>query len=220
MPFAGREGFGPAFYDALFDGRNFGQLDIDEGAQAVQYMLAHGYTSPDRVGITGVSYGGYFASQSITRYPDLYAAANSQATPLDLVNAWNGNFHLPVSYWEGRVPAEDPAEYSKDSPLSQASKVRTPLLLFHGTEDPFFPASIAVDFHNQIAAHSTPVELLLFQGEGHGLGDPSNHVTAAQWQISWFRTYLSASARTWTIALPVIHVGAAAGRHNGGAAWR
>ena len=81
----------------------------------------------------------------------------------------------------------------------------TPLLLFHGTEDPFFPASIAVDFHNQIAAHSTPVELLLFQGEGHGLGDPSNHVTAAQWQIRWFRTYLSDSARTWTIALPVVH---------------
>jgi dipeptidyl aminopeptidase/acylaminoacyl peptidase len=190
MTFPGREGFGPEFYNALKEGRNFGQLDIDEAAQVVEHLIALGYTARDRVGITGCSYGGYFAVQSIIRHPDLYAAAVAQCTLLDLEHAYEFTGRSSVAYWEGRVPDADAAEYIADSPVHHAAEVRTPLLLVHGTEDQL-PVSMVEDFRDQIVAHGTPVELITFKGEGHGLSNPSSHMAAAQAQIRWFQKYLA-----------------------------
>jgi dipeptidyl aminopeptidase/acylaminoacyl peptidase len=190
MTFPGREGFGPPFYNALKEGRSFGQLDIDEAAQAVEHLIAQGYTARDRVGITGCSYGGYFAVQSIIRHPDLYAVAVAQCTLLDLEHAYEFTGRSSVAYWEGRRPEADAAEYTADSPIHHAADVRSPLLLVHGTEDQL-PVSMVEDFRDQIAAQGTPVELITFKGEGHGLSNPSSHMAAAQAQIRWFQTYLA-----------------------------
>jgi dipeptidyl aminopeptidase/acylaminoacyl peptidase len=192
MPFAGREGFGPEFFTALMDERNFGQLDIDEAAQAVEFLIKEGYTARDRVGITGCSYGGYFTSQSITRHPDLYAAANTNCSMLDLAYVWEFIARPDVTYWEGRVPTTDLAEYTADSPRAQAANVRTPLLLTHGGKDTL-PVSSVTDFRDQIAATGTPAELITFKDEGHGLSQPSTRMAAAQAQIRWFQTHLAAA---------------------------
>jgi dipeptidyl aminopeptidase/acylaminoacyl peptidase len=191
LPLQSREGYGPQFNNALAEGRNFGSIDIDEQAQAVQQMIRRGYAGSKGVGITGCSYGGYFASQSITRHPRLYAAANTQCTLLDLYHEWQFGFTPVVSYLEGRPPTADPAEYTRDSPIYNAVRVRTPLLIFHGTLD-FLPVSLAVNFHDQIDAGDTPVEMLRFEGEGHGLRSPTSQLVAVQAQIAWFRQYLVA----------------------------
>ncbi len=189
LPLPGREGFGPGFYDDLANGRNFGAVDVDEAAEAVEQMIARGYTSRGKVGITGCSYGGFFTSQSITRHPRMYAAANSQCTLLDLFAEWQFGQTVLLSYLEGRPPTADAAEYTRDSPVYNAVRVRTPLLLFAGTRD-FLPASISANFHDQIAAGGWPVELLLWEGEGHGLQARNSQFAAAQAQIQWFRRYL------------------------------
>jgi hypothetical protein len=91
---------------------------------------------------------------------------------------------------EGRTPTDDPTgEYSKDSPIYNAAKVRTPTLIFHATED-YLPVAHAIDFHNKVAVTGTPVELLTFEGEIHGLGLLSSNIIAGQAQIAWFRQYL------------------------------
>ena len=190
MTFPGREGWGPEVFTALKVERNFGQLDIDEAAEVVAYLVHQGYTARDRVGITGCSYGGYFTAQSIVRHPDLYAAANAQCSLLDLTHAWEYVARPDVTFWEGRTPTADPTEYADDSPIAQGAKVRTPLLLFHGATDTL-PASIAANFRDQVAAGGTPVELITFQDEGHGLSQPSNKMAAAQAQIRWFQQYLA-----------------------------
>lgn len=191
MPFSGREGFGPDFFTALMDERHFGQLDIDEAAEVVEFLITEGYTARDRVGITGCSYGGYFTTQSITRHPELYAAANANCSMIDLAYAWEFIARPDVTYWEGRVPSTDQAEYAVDSPLAQAANVRTPLLLIHGAEDTM-PVSSVTDFRDQIAATGTPVELMTFKDEGHSLSQPSTRMAAAQAQIRWFQQYLAA----------------------------
>jgi pimeloyl-ACP methyl ester carboxylesterase len=190
LPLPGREGWGPQFYSALANGRNFGTIDIDEAAQAVRQMIARGYTSPDRVGITGCSYGGYFTSQSIARYPDLYAAANTQCTLLDTVTEWQTGFTWFMSYLMGRALTAEPAEFVQDSPGFQASAIRTPTLIFHGEFD-FLPLNIAETFHKDIDTTGTPVRMLQFADEGHGLGDPEHQLIAAQEQINWFRQHLA-----------------------------
>lgn len=188
MPFAGREGFGADFYRALADEDHFGEVDIAEGAQAVQYLVEHHYTRSDQIGITGCSYGGYYASQSLTQYPDLYAAANVQCAVLDLV-AWAQQNPFLLIFMEGATLEDQMAEYQLDSPAFHAAEIKTPVLLFHGTDDQL-PISIVEDFTTAIAQGATPVQMITFQDEGHTLVQPMSKLYAAQYQIDWFRTYL------------------------------
>lgn len=190
VPLQGRLGFGPQALNDLANGNNFGQIDIDEGAEIVQQMYQRGWSSPGKVGVTGCSYGGYFTSQSISRHPDLYAAANTQCSLLDLFTEWQFGFTPVVSYLEGLAPTIAPNEYTRDSPLFNAGAVKTPLLMFHGTQD-FLPVQIAANFHDQVEANDVPIVLLAFQGEGHGLSSPVSQFTAGQAQIQWFREFLA-----------------------------
>ena len=202
VPLPGREGWGPDFYNALADGRNFGQIDIDEGAEIMQQLIAQGYTARGKVGMTGCSYGGYFTSQSITRHPDVYTAANTQCTLLDLLHEWQVGYTPVISYLMGRVPTSDTAEYLKDSPVYNTEKVTAKTLIFHGSFD-FLPVTIAQNFHDSIEQRGTRVDMLQFDYEGHGLGFPSSQSTAAQAQIEWFRQYLARLAG-YTVWTPVI----------------
>lgn len=193
VPLSGRVGFGPAFYNALAENRNFGQIDIDEGAEIVRQSFDRGYTAPGSMGVVGCSYGGYFASQSIQRHPDLYAAANSQCTLLDLFHEWQFGFTPVLSYLMGRTPIIDPQEYASDSPLYNAAKIKTPLLLFHGTND-FLPVRITNNFHDQVQANGTAVNMMQFSRNGHGLQNPVSQIIAAQAQVRWFEQYLAKPA--------------------------
>jgi dipeptidyl aminopeptidase/acylaminoacyl peptidase len=188
MPFSGREGFGPEFYLALADENNFGQIDVDESALAVQYLIEHGYTSESQIGVNGCSYGGYLVNQSITQYPELYAAAISQCSIMDMVDYWKFNPYL-VTFYEGNLPEDRPEEYRRDSPLHNGDAVRTPILLMQGTED-FLPVKLVRDFRNAVEASGTPVKMLVFKNEGHSLTLPESKLFAAQQQIAWFRKYL------------------------------
>jgi dipeptidyl aminopeptidase/acylaminoacyl peptidase len=188
MPFSGREGFGPEFYLALADEDNFGQIDVHESAMAVQYMLEHGYTSASQMGVNGCSYGGYLVNQSITQYPELYAAAISECSIMDMSDYWKFNPYL-VTFYEGSVPTDRPDEYRRDSPLHSAAAVRTPVLLMQGTDD-FLPVNLVRDFRKDVESAGTPVELLVFKKEGHTLTLPESKLFAAQQQITWFRKYL------------------------------
>jgi len=190
VPLPGRLGFGPEFLNGLADGTNFGQIDIDQGAEIVGQLIARGWTSTGKVGVTGCSYGGYFASQSLTRYPELYAAANSQCTLLDLFSEFQYGFTAYISYLEGRTPYTDPDEIALDSPINRATNVRRPLLLFHGAVD-FLPVGITRNFHDQVGLNGAPVELYVFAREGHGLAQPNSQFVAGQQQILWFRQYLA-----------------------------
>jgi dipeptidyl aminopeptidase/acylaminoacyl peptidase len=201
LPLPGREGWGPEFYTALAEQRNYGSIDIDEGAQAVQQMIERGYAAENQVGITGCSYGGYFTSQSITRYPELYAAANTQCTLLDMITEWQTGFTPFVSYLMGRSPTIDPMEFLRDSPLFESDVVRTPTLVFHGEQD-YLPVNIAETFHKEIETGGAPARMLRFAAEGHGLAEPENQLLAAQEQIQWFRTHLGSTAEA-PAGLPV-----------------
>lgn len=190
VPLPGRYGFGAAFLNGLSDEANFGQIDIDEMAEILNQSIDRGYTSKGKIGVTGCSYGGYFVSQSITRYPDLYSAGNTQCTLLDLYQEWQFGFTPYIFKLMGRTPTQDPVEYVKDSPLYNASRVKAATLIFHGTND-FLDVRIAANFHDAVQATGSAVNMYFFNRQGHGLQAASAQLSAAQLQIEWFRKYLA-----------------------------
>ncbi|GIV91556.1 alpha/beta hydrolase family protein [Chloroflexus aurantiacus] len=188
-PLAGRSGYTPEVYNSLYDSNNFGQLDIDEQAEIVQQAIARGWTSRGKIGITGCSYGGYFTLQSVIRYPDLYAAANPQCALADTISEWQSGYKTLMAYIQGLPPYKAIAEYTNDSPIFNADRIKAAVLTFHGTED-FLPIVHNENLHLQLVNRGVPARMVRFISEGHGLMMEESQLYAAQEQINWFRTHL------------------------------
>lgn len=166
---AGRNVKSAAFYSDMAQGRNFGQLDIQQIKEGVDDLVRKRIVDPARVGISGCSYGGYFTLQSIRTYPGFYAAANPQCSLVDLTEEFTFGYTPFVAYLMGRAPMADPAEYLKDSPFYGAKDVTTPSLIFHGTKD-FLPVPLINNIHDELDGRDVDVTFFRAAGYGHGLG--------------------------------------------------
>lgn len=189
VPLAGREGFGTDFYRLQADGNNFGQIDIIEGVEIAAQLASQGWSRPEQLGVTGCSYGGYYAAQAIATFPDVFAAANPQCSLLDAFTEWQLGYSSLLSYLTGLTPMEAPETYRQISPLYSASEIKAATMLFHGSGD-FLQVDIARNFHDVIADHDIPVMMYEFEGVGHSIFDIGLQRIAAQLQIDFFRTYL------------------------------
>lgn len=178
-----------AFYSALADGTNFGQIDIAQIREGVEALARQGIVHPGRVGITGCSYGGYFTLQSLRTYPDVYRAGNAQCSLVDLTEEFTFGYTPVISYLMGRAPMADPQEYLRDSPYFGAGDIRSRLLLFHGTDD-FLPVPLIHNIHDEVAANDVPATFLKVRGEGHGFSRDESQSYAAQVQIRFFLEHL------------------------------
>ncbi len=200
VPLSGREGYDGKTLNALADRTNFGSIDIDEQAEISRQIIAKGWTSRGKLGITGCSYGGYFVWQSIIRHPDLYAAANPQCALVDTITEWARGYAILIPYLQGpATPYTANAEYRADSPSYNVNKVRTPVLEFHGEFD-FLPIVQNENLFTALSERGIEARFLKFIGAGHGLvgvsGDLPEDVDqrfelyGAQEQIKWFRDRL------------------------------
>lgn len=189
VPLSGREGFGAAFYRALADNDNFGRIDIFEGLDIVNQLVSQQWATSSQLGITGCSYGGYYTSQAISLFPGVFAAANPQCSLLDTLTEWQLGYSSLLSYLVGKTPMEDPSRYQSISPLYEADRIRTPTMIFHGSDD-FLQVDVARNFHDVLHLNNVPVTMYEFVGEGHSLYDIEYQRMAAQMQIDFFRQYL------------------------------
>lgn len=186
---AGREGYGPGLYRSQADGQNFGHIDMLEGEEIIGQIIGQGWTTSGQVGVTGCSYGGYYAAQVTARFPHVFAASNPQCSLLDAFTEWQLGYSSLLSYLVGQTPMENPERYGQISPLYNADRIRTPTMLFHGADD-FLQIDVARNFHDVIAASDVDVTLYEFEGIGHSLYDPEYQRIAAQLQVDFFRQYL------------------------------
>ncbi|HEY9889605.1 MAG TPA: prolyl oligopeptidase family serine peptidase, partial [Candidatus Obscuribacterales bacterium] len=190
VPLAGREGFGSEFYRLQADGSNFGQVDIIEGVEIASQLVSQGWANADQLGVTGCSYGGYYAAQAIARFPDVFAAANPQCSLLDAFIEWQLGYSSLLSYLTGFSPMEAPDTYQQISPLYSADNIEAATMIFHGSSD-FLQVDIARNFHDVIDQNDVPVMMYEFEGVGHSIFDLGLQRVAAQLQVDFFRQHLS-----------------------------
>ena len=189
VPLAGREGFGAEFYRLQADDNNFGQVDIIEGVEIAAQLVGEGWARPNQLGISGCSYGGYFAAQTITQFPDVFAAANPQCSLLDAFTEWQLGYSSLLSYLTGLTPMEAPERYRQLSPLYGAGDVTAATLIFHGSND-FLQVDMARNFHDVIEQNDIPTMMYEFEGVGHSIFDIGLQRIAAQLQVDFFREHL------------------------------
>jgi dipeptidyl aminopeptidase/acylaminoacyl peptidase len=177
--FRGSTGFGQAFLNA---GNNeWGQKMQDDLTWGVRHLVEQGIADPKRVGIAGGSYGGYAALAGVAFTPDLYAAAVSIVGPSNLLTLLES---IPP-YWEAvrtmfHVRMGDPTspegkkQLERQSPLFSAERIRTPLLVIQGANDPRVKKAESDQIVIALRDHGFPVEYLVAPDEGHGFSRPVN----------------------------------------------
>lgn len=179
--FRASTGYGKKFLNA---GNNeWGQKMQDDITWGVKYLVSQGIADPKRVGIMGGSYGGYATLAGVTFTPDLYAAAVAIVAPSNLQTLLES---IPP-YWEaGRVifykrmgdpnTPEGLAQMKRQSPLYSADKIKTPLMVVQGANDPRVNKREADQIVIALRDRKYPVEYIVADDEGHGFARPVNNM--------------------------------------------
>ena len=182
MPnFRGSMGYGRKFLDA--GNLEWGRKMQDDVTWGVKYLVAEGIADPKRVGILGGSYGGYATLAGVAFTPDLYAAAVDIVGPSNLITLLES---IPP-YWEAarktfavRMGDVSTPEGKKllmeESPLNSVDKIKTPLLVAQGANDPRVNRREAEQIVIALRDRGFPVEYILAPDEGHGFARPVNNL--------------------------------------------
>jgi dipeptidyl aminopeptidase/acylaminoacyl peptidase len=162
----------------------------DAGAYA-QWLIDEGYTTKDMLGIRGASYGGFMVLASITEFPDLFAAACDEVGIANFKSFLENTAAYRRSLREAEYgPLSDPDFLASISPLHKVDKIRTPLLVVHGENDPRVPVGEARQIATAIAKRGGVVDTLIFPDEGHGAAKRPNILKEYRTQVDFFDRHL------------------------------
>lgn len=178
--YRGSTGFGRGFAEAIkLEGwGGIEQADIRTGIEA---LIAAGIAEPGRIGITGVSYGGYSSWCAITRLPRrLCAAAAPVCGMTDLVvdyETTRPDLRIYSEAMMGGSPSQAPDRYRERSPLHFVDRIEGALLVVQGLQDPNVTPENMRAVETALRRHGVAYELLTFADEGHGIHKPENRAT-------------------------------------------
>lgn len=175
--YRGSTGFGLPFQESI-KREGWGGPEQDDIARGAEALIAKSVATPGRVGVTGTSYGGYSSWCQITRVaPEIIKAAAPICGMTDLVVDYETTRPDLRPYSEemmGGSPAEVPERYRERSPIHFVDRIRGKLMIVQGLNDPNVTPQNVTDVRRRLDSAGIPYELLLFEGEGHGIAKPEN----------------------------------------------
>jgi dipeptidyl aminopeptidase/acylaminoacyl peptidase len=170
-----------------------GGRDADDLLAGVEAMVERGIADPNRLGVTGGSYGGFMTSWLVTR-TERFAAAVSIAPVTEWYSQhWTSN----IGYWDSVFLGEKPGPggaYYERSPVMHADRAKTPTLSIAGGQDRCTPAGQAVEFHRALLENGVDSELAVYPEEGHGVRQFPAVVDSCTRMVAWFERFMPAKS--------------------------
>ena len=177
----GSSGYGKTFFTA--DDQKHGREPLWDCVEAKKYLISTGWVAPDKVGIMGGSYGGYMVLAALAFKPEEFAAG------VDIfgVSNWVRTLQSIPPYWEAirkslHKEIGDPATQLEalraNSPLFHADKIRRPLIVLQGANDPRVIKPESDEIVEAVKKNGVPVEYVVFDDEGHGFTKKANEIRA------------------------------------------
>lgn len=167
--------------------------EFDDLVDGVDHLIEIGLVDPDKVGITGGSYGGYATAWGATYYSDRFAAAvmsvgiSNKISSLGNSDIANELVEVHIRQW----PWDNWQHYLERSPIYHVEKSRTPLLIVHGEEDTrVFPGQSLELYRFLKVRDQAPVRLVLYPGEGHGNRRAASRYDFSLRLMRWMEHYL------------------------------
>ena len=177
--FRGSTGYGKAFLNA--GDREWGGTMQDDLSDAVAHAISQGWSDPARIAIMGGSYGGYATLAGAAFTPDLYRCAVDIVGPSNLITLIESvpPYWAPmIAQFHNRVgdPAKDRDFLWSRSPLSVAERIRIPLLIAQGANDPRVKQAESEQIVAALEKADIEYDYMLFPDEGHGFAKPENRL--------------------------------------------
>jgi dipeptidyl aminopeptidase/acylaminoacyl peptidase len=177
----GSSGYGKTFYTA--DDGKHGREPLWDCVAAKKYLQSLPYVDPQRIGIIGGSYGGYMVLAALAFQPEQFAVG------VDIfgVSNWIRTLESIPKWWEAqRValykeigdPEKDKEFLRETSPVFHAEKIRRPLIVIQGANDPRVIKPESDDIVAAVKKNGVPVEYVVFDDEGHGFTKRKNEIAA------------------------------------------
>ena len=180
--FRGSTGFGKEFIRAAH--REWGGKMHDDLVDAVRWAVARRIADPARVASMGWSYGGYASLVGMTFTPELFACGVAVVAPSSLVSLLESappHWKPSLAIWRALV-GDHTTDHGRAflrsrSPLTHVDRIRAPLLIGHGANDPRVKKAEADQIVSAMSAKGLPVTYVVYGDEGHGLRRPENRLS-------------------------------------------
>ena len=180
--------------------------DIIEGVK--QICAEHPFINPKKIGCMGASYGG-FMTQYLQTQTDIFAAAVSHAGITNHTSYW-GEGYWGYNYSEVSMANSYPWShrdlYVNQSPLFNADKIHTPLLLLHGNADTNVPLIESLQMFTALKLLGREVALVEVEGENHHILEYGKKEKWLATQMAWFAKWLKDDPTWWEALYPKKHL--------------
>ena len=185
----GSQGYGEEFLQALRGEVGDGEfIDMMNG---VDHVIANKNVDPDRLGVSGWSWGGVAASYTITQ-TQRFKAASIGAMVGNWAAETGPGFNFDVALWYiGGTPWDNPEEWAKRSSITHVKNVTTPSIIFHGGEDTTSSVGQSLMFFTALRdIGKAPVRYIKFPRQGHGVEEPRLLRILYSNELQWFKKYI------------------------------
>ena len=193
--FRGSTGYGERFRNANVEDSGGGE--IDDCVAGVKYLVDAGLVDPKRVGISGGSHGGTVVANAVAKYPDVWAVGIEKFGVVDRALFLQYTNRNSAIRWEtkmGGPPELKPAVYRKANILPDVARIKAPLLILHGEEDPQVPPQESQQFVAALKAAGKTYSYFTYPHEGHGFRQPEHVRDADEKELAFLNKYLKPEA--------------------------
>jgi dipeptidyl aminopeptidase/acylaminoacyl peptidase len=170
---------------------DFGYGDLRDILAGVDKAEAVYSIDPNRVGLTGWSYGGFMAMFAVTQTQRFKAAVAGAG-----ISDWQSYYgENSIDQWMtpyfGATVYDNPAVYARSSAINFIRQARTPTLVVVGERDGECPAPQSFEFWHALRARHVPTRLVVYPNEGHMFTDPAHRQDVMARAAEWFARYLA-----------------------------
>lgn len=193
----GSSGYGKTFF--TLDDRKHGREPLWDVIEAKKYLQSLGWVEEQKIGVMGGSYGGYMVLAALAFKPEEFAVG------VDIfgVSNWVRTLQSIPPYWESfrkslykeiGDPTTQLDMLKAASPLFHADKIRRPLIVLQGKNDPRVILPESDEIVEAVKKNNVPVEYVVFDNEGHGFTKKVNEIRASKAILDFLDKYLRGSA--------------------------
>ncbi len=190
----GSSGYGKTFYK--MDDLNHGDKDLKDCIWGKKWLQSQDYIDTDKIGIIGGSYGGYMTMAAMTFTPNEFKVGVN----LFGVTNWLRTLKAIPPYWEsfrkalytelGDPFTDDSVRLYEISPLFHAQKVKNPIMVLQGANDPRVLQVESDEIVEAVKKNNVPVEYVIFKDEGHGFIKKENEIEGYKKILLFLENYL------------------------------
>ncbi|MGB5933640.1 MAG: prolyl oligopeptidase family serine peptidase [Anaerolineae bacterium] len=198
--YRGSTGYGRAWQ--LANRFDMGGGDTKDVVAGADYLAREGLVDPDRIAITGASWGGYLTMTSLTQYADRWAAGSAVVPFLNWFTG-HANSREDLQHWDLENfgdPEKDHDLYYERSPFFFLDRVTAPVQMICGAHDVRCPASESIQAREALVVQGKECDLVLYEDEGHSFLKTENVVDAKKRRVAFLAGVLESSRSATTLS--------------------